>query len=207
MAVSSVLAKENNIIVLDAGHGGEDGGAIGYNGIIEKNLNLDITLKTAVFVEFFGYDSKLTRTTDTMTCDKGLGSLREKKVSDIKNRLKAIDDSGALCSVSIHQNIFGGSAIGAQVFYGKNNSESKVLAEAIQNGIVSMIQPENYRQIKQATDDIYILYHAKSPVVLVECGFISNKSEAEMLSDNDYQNKMAFAIAISTVKHLTEKEV
>ena len=205
--VSSGKVKENNVILLDAGHGGEDGGAIGVGGIIEKDLNLSITLKTASFFEFLGYDVEFTRETDRMTCDDGLKTQRERKVSDIKNRLEQIEKSPCICAISIHQNIFGGEARGAQVFYGGNNAGSKALAESLQSGISGMLQPENKRVIKQATKDIYILYHANKPAVLVECGFISNSNEAALLNDNTYQNKMAFAIAISTVKHLTEGEV
>ena len=195
------------MILLDAGHGGEDGGAIGVGGIIEKDLNLSITLKTAAFLEFLGYDVELTRETDKMTCDEDLKNQRERKVSDIKNRFEQIEKSPCLCAVSIHQNIFGGEARGAQIFYSGNNPESKAIAESLQSGISKMLQPENNRVTKQATKDIYILYYTKKPAVLVECGFISNSSEAALLTDNNYQNKMAFAIAISTVKHLTEREV
>ncbi len=206
-AVSSSKITENNTIILDAGHGGEDGGAVGVGGIIEKDINLSITLKSAAFFEFLGYNVEFTRENDKMTCDEGLKTQREKKVSDIKNRLEQIEKSSCLCSVSIHQNIFGGEAKGAQIFYGGNNPESKLIAESVQNGISSLLQPENNRVIKQATKDIYILYHTKKPVILVECGFISNAKEVALLSDNEYQNKMAFAISISTVKHLTEREV
>lgn len=206
-AVFSSGISDNNVILLDAGHGGEDGGAIGVGGVIEKDINLAITLKTAELFEFLGYKVEFTRETDKMTCDEGLKTQRERKVSDIKNRLAQIEKSPCLCSVSIHQNIFGGEALGAQVFYSKNNPESKFLAESIQNGISSLLQPENKRVIKEATKDIYILYHTEKPAVLVECGFISNKNEAVLLNDDAYQNKIAFAIAISTVKHLTEREV
>lgn len=208
IAASSVnFFDENNIILLDAGHGGEDGGAIGVGGIIEKDINLDITLKTALFLEFFGYDVEFTRKTDIMTCDEGLSTQREKKVSDIKNRLSMMENSACVCSISIHQNIFGGEARGAQVFYGGNNPKSKELAEDIQKGISSLLQPENNRVIKEATNDIYILYHTTKPAILVECGFISNGGEAALLSDDIYQNKIAFAISISSIKHLTEREV
>ncbi len=207
VSVSSGNIAQKNIILLDAGHGGEDGGAIGVGGIIEKDLNLAITLKTAVFFEFLGYDVEFTRENDKMTCDEGLKTQREKKVSDIKNRLEQIEKSPCICSISIHQNIFGGEARGAQIFYSGNNPESKLIAESLQSGISALLQPENDRVIKQATKDIYILYHTAKPAVLVECGFISNGNEAALLSDNDYQNKMAYVIAISTVKHLTEREV
>lgn len=206
-AVSSpFFIEENNFIVLDAGHGGEDGGAIGHAGIIEKNLNLSITLKAKSFFNFFGYDIVLTREDDRMTCDDGLKNQRERKVSDIKNRLKLMEKTPCLCFISIHQNIFGGDAHGAQVFYSKNTDESKKLANSLQSGISSLLQPENRRLTKEAGKNIYILYHAQKPAVLVECGFISNSKEAAMLSDNEYQNKMAFAISVSAIKHLTEKE-
>lgn len=203
-AASSFNAKNSNIILLDAGHGGQDGGAIGVNGVIEKDINLSITLKTAAFLEFFGYKIEFTRKTDTMTCDEALSGQRERKVSDIKNRLKQIDNSQCLFSISIHQNIFGGEAKGAQVFYSGNVPESELIAESLQAGITSLLQPENRRVIKQATKDIYILYHTVKPAVLIECGFISNSAEAALLSDETYQNKMAFAISVSSIKYLTD---
>ena len=200
-------SEEKNVIILDAGHGGEDGGAVGVGGIIEKDINLSVTLKTGRFLRLLGYDTVFTRTDDVMTCDEGLGSLRARKVSDIKNRLALLDGTDCLCFISIHQNFFGGDARGAQMFYSGNNPDSKALAEALQSGIAGMLQPENKRVIKQATDDIYILYHTKKVAVLAECGFISNSGEAALLSDESYQNKMAFAISFSAGKHLTEKEV
>lgn len=204
---SSFSVGENSTIILDAGHGGEDGGAIGAGGIIEKDLNLSITLKTEKLFSLFGYDTVLTRKTDTMTCDEGLFSQREKKVSDIKNRLSLLEKTPCLCFVSIHQNIFGGDAHGAQVFYGGKNPGSKALATALQSGISDLLQPENHRSVKESSKDIYILYNAQKPAVLVECGFISNSAEAAMLTDENYQSEMAFAIALSSIKHLTEREV
>ena len=199
--------KKARIIILDAGHGGEDGGAVGVGGIVEKDINLAITLKTGSFLRLFGYDTLFTRTADTMTCDEGLSSQRAKKVSDIKNRLLLLENTDCLCFISIHQNFFGGDAKGAQIFYSGNNPESKALAEVLQSGVAGMLQPENKRVIKQATDDIYILYHTKKVAVLAECGFISNSGEAALLSDKTYQNKMAFTIASSAIKYLTKKEV
>lgn len=207
VSASGYGITDGNIILLDAGHGGEDGGAVGFGGIVEKDINLSITHKTAAFLEFFGYDIEFTRTDDRMTCDEGLHSQRERKISDLKNRLEQINESACLCSISIHQNIFGGNALGAQVFFGQKNPESKELAYSIQSGIKSLLQPENNRMPKQVSKDIFLLYHAKKTAVLVECGFISNSSEAALLADETYQNKMAFAISVSAIKHLTEREV
>lgn len=207
VSASSFSVNENNTVILDAGHGGEDGGAIGVGGIVEKDINLSVTLKTEKFFSFFGYDTVLTRRDDRMTCDEGLFTQREKKISDIKNRFSLLEKTSCLCFISIHQNIFGGDAHGAQVFYGGKNPESKALASALQCGISSLLQPENKRVIKESTKDIYILFNAQKPTVLVECGFISSQSEAAMLSDENYRKKMAFAIALSSIKHLTEREV
>ncbi len=203
---ASVYFPKEAPVILDAGHGGEDGGAIGVGGILEKDINLSVALKTNAVLRFFGYQTLLTRSEDKMTCDEGLSSQRAKKVSDIKNRFKMLEDTDCLCFISIHQNFFGGNAHGAQIFYSGGNSESKLLAQALQDNIRAALQTENNRVIKQATDDIYILYHTKKPAVLAECGFISNSSDAAMLTDEDYQNKLAFVIAESTAKYLAERE-
>lgn len=205
LAASAYSAQEAPII-LDAGHGGEDGGAIGVGGILEKDINLSVTLKTNAVLRFLGYQTLLTRSADEMTCDEGLSSQRAKKVSDIKNRFSLLEDTNCLCFISVHQNFFGGSAHGAQIFYSGGNEQSKQLAQALQDGIRTALQPENSRVIKQATDDIYILYHTKKPAVLAECGFISNSGDAAMLTDEDYQNKLAFVIAESTAKYLAERK-
>lgn len=205
LAVSAYAAHESPII-LDAGHGGEDGGAIGVGGILEKDINLSVTLKTNAMLRFLGYRTLLTRSEDEMTCDDGLASQRAKKVSDIKNRFSLLENTDCLCFISIHQNFFGGNAHGAQMFYGVGNGESILLAQTLQDNIRGELQPENSRVIKPATDDIYILYHTKKPAVLAECGFISNSGDAAMLTDENYQNKLAFVIAESTAKYLSERE-
>ena len=203
---SSANISNEAPIILDAGHGGEDGGAIGVGGILEKDIKLSVTVKTNSVLRFFGYQTLLTRNGDNMTCDEGLSSQRARKVSDIKNRFALLENTDCLCFISIHQNFFGGNAHGAQIFYSGGNEESKILAQTLQDNIRTALQPENSRVIKQATDDIYILYHTKKPAVLAECGFISNSSDAAMLTDEEYQNKLAFVIAESTLKYLAERE-
>ena len=135
-------------------------------------------------------------------------SIASKKVSDMKNRLKIFNESDNNVVISIHQNKFPQEQYyGAQVFYSCNDESSSLLAESIRYSICNFIQPENNRQCKETTKDIYLLYNSKVPSVIVECGFISNSGEAALLSDENYQNKMAFAISFSAAKHLTEKEV
>mgnify|MGYP003767051253 CR=1 FL=1 len=183
------------VIILDAGHGGEDGGAVGIGGVQEKDINLLIALKTADQLRFFGYDVVTTRTEDVMTCDEGLPTLRQRKRSDIKNRLALLEGTENAFLVSIHQNFFGGYAKGAQIFYSGNNPESKAIAQNMQNAFASMLQPGNERLPKKATTDIYLLCKATRPAVMTECGFISNAADIANLTDSGYQGKIAFVIA------------
>lgn len=190
-------------VIIDAGHGGDDGGAIGIDGTVEKDINLDIALKLEKLLKFYGFDVIMTRTEDIMTCDDGLDSLRKRKVSDIHNRFDVLEKNPDAVFISIHQNKFeDNSQHGTQVFYSGNNDESKLLAESIQNSIVSVLQPDNSRVVKKSGSGIYLLYHAKLPAVLVECGFISNPAEVKRLNDEKYRMKIAFLIADGLIKYL-----
>lgn len=190
-------------VIIDAGHGGDDGGAIGIDGTVEKDINLDIALKLEKLLKFYGFDVIMTRTEDIMTCDDGLDSLRKRKVSDIHNRFDVLEKNPDAVFISIHQNKFeDNSQHGTQVFYSGNNDESKLLAESIQNSIVSVLQPDNSRVVKKSGSGIYLLYHAKLPAVLVECGFISNPTEVKKLNDENYRMKIAILIADGLIKYL-----
>lgn len=206
MAVSASLSDFSECILLDPGHGGEDSGAIGVGGLLEKDINLPVTLKTGAFLRFFGYHTDFTRETDQMTCDAGLRSQRDKKRSDIKNRFSQLEHSNCACFISIHQNFFGGDAHGAQIFYGPKQKESATLAEYLQNSLISLLQPDNKRVIKSVTDDVYLIYHTNKVAVLAECGFISSNHDAELLANDAYQNKLSFALAAGTIQYLTERE-
>lgn len=190
-------------VIIDAGHGGDDGGAIGIDGTVEKDINLDIALKLEKLLKFYGFDVIMTRTEDIMTCDDGLDSLRKRKVSDIHNRFDVLEKNPDAVFISIHQNKFeDNSQHGTQVFYSGNNDESKLLAESIQNSIVSVLQPDNSRVVKKSGSGIYLLYHAKLPAVLVECGFISNPTEVKRLNDEKYRMKIAILSADGLIKYL-----
>jgi len=194
------------VILLDAGHGGEDGGAVGIDGLVEKNLNLAITLQLDFFLRAMGYETVLTRCEDCDLHAPEASNLRERKTTDIRNRfemMEALRDNDLF--VSIHMNKFGqASAWGTQVFYSKNNPQSLVAAESIQRSAVRLLQPNNSRQVKPSTDDIYLLYHANRPAVLVECGFISNAAEAQKLQQEDYQKQLAFTIAAGIAEYYSE---
>lgn len=191
-------------IIVDAGHGGDDGGAIGIDGTVEKDINLDVALKLEKILRFYGFNVIMTRTEDVMTCDDGLDSLRKRKISDIHNRFDILEKNPDAVFISVHQNKFEDSSQhGTQVFYSGNNDNSKRLAEAIQSSIVSELQPDNSRVVKKSGSGIYLLYHAKLPAVLVECGFISNPAEVKKLNDENYRMKLAILIADGLLKYLT----
>jgi len=192
--VNSVSQYQKPTIVLDAGHGGFDGGAV-KGEILEKDINLQFALSLECFLKAFGFSVIMTRTSDNGTQDDGLNTIREKKVSDIKNRLNLIENTEIECFISLHQNIFGVEKYsGTQVFYGQTNNTSKIYAQNIQNFVKQKLQSENTRSVKGCERNIYLMYHTSKPAVLVECGFMSNYNELKQLLDENYQNKLNFCI-------------
>lgn len=182
-------------VIIDAGHGGFDGGASAADGTVEKDINLQISQKVCAMLRFNGYDVIMTRTDDTGTEDDESEAIAKRKKSDLSNRLQVMKDNPDAIFVSIHLNKFTTSAAnGAQVFYTKNYTEARDLALAVQSSITTLLQPENTRAVKQGTDSTYLLKNAEVPAVIVECGFLSNKAELEKLKNDDYQSQMAFAI-------------
>lgn len=191
----SATADDLPLIIIDPGHGGEDGGTQSSDGTLEKKINLEISVKIRELLNEYGYETLMTRDGDYMIYDESVSTQREKKVSDIHNRMKIVEESDDCILISVHQNYFTESKYdGTQVFYSKNNPDSKILADEIQKSVVSSLQPENTRQIKESGTDIYLLYHSQVPSVMVECGFMSNEAEANKLKDEEYQQKMAQAI-------------
>lgn len=190
-------------IVLDAGHGGEDGGAVANN-ITEKDINLQITeILSDMFISN-GYEVILTRNGDNSIETSG-DTLRDRKVSDMKNRLKIYNSSSDNIVISIHQNKFTESKYyGTQVFYSPNNQKSSLLAESVRKSVTGLLQPENERQCKSAGNEIYLLYNATVPAVIVECGFISNAEEAQKLSDEAYQKQIAWTVFLGTVNYIND---
>ena len=177
------------------GHGGEDGGAVSRNGISEANINLSIALKLQYLLEQSGATVILTRSTDEAIYDADDDdNIREKKVSDLKNRVKIGNESSADAFVSIHLNkIPQEQYYGWQTFYKKNNEQSKKLAESIQNNLNEAIQKENKRLAK-TIENIYIVDHIEIPITIVECGFLSNTEELKNLQDEEYQERLACGI-------------
>lgn len=203
---STFLVNNNSIaeihkVVIDPGHGGVDPGAIGLNKTQEKDINLAISLCLKDILISNGYEVIMTRESDIAIHDEHYKSISKIKTSDLKNRLKIIEDNPDAITISIHQNKFQSeSSHGAQMFYGRKNIQSKMLAQSIQDAFVEKLQPDNQRKIKQSTSSVYIIHNATTPITLVECGFLSNRQEEELLIQEEYQQKVAFTIFCGIVK-------
>ena len=193
---ASMNASELPTIIVDAGHGGIDGGAVGADGTIEKGINLSIAKHLEQTLRALGFEVVMTRTEDTLIGNNNAKTVREQKSSDIKRRLQMTEQYDNALLISIHQNKYSVEKYyGAQVFYSPNGEQSKQLAELIQQSVVTRLQPENERVIKPSGKEIYLLYHAGIPSVMVECGFLSNRAELQKLKTEEYQHQMSFSIA------------
>ncbi|MBQ7545665.1 MAG: N-acetylmuramoyl-L-alanine amidase [Clostridia bacterium] len=182
-------------VVIDAGHGGFDGGTVAEDGTLEKEINLSIAKRLQALLQCAGIQTVMTRETDDSIHDPGCTTVRKQKISDIHHRLQIMEETPDSVFVSIHQNHFTQSVYhGTQVFYSGNDARSRSLAEAIQLAVVTATQPDNKRQVKQSGTEIYLLYHAMRPAVMVECGFLSNPQEASLLKTPQYQTKIALSI-------------
>lgn len=200
----AALEHKGITIVIDPGHGGIDGGAESKGGVCEKDINLAISLALRDIAEEFGWKVIMTRDEDEGLYEEGKGSIRSKKVEDIKKRQQIINESDADAAISIHLNSYPSQSVkGAQTFYSKSSEEGKVIAEIIQDRIRTEIDPSNERQ-SLTKDDIAIMKHNTFPLVLVECGFLSNNQEVDLLQDEEYQNKLANCIFSSLKEYFID---
>ncbi len=193
------VEKQKDCIVVDAGHGGFDSGKIGVNGELEKDINLQVALKLKKTLEDMGMSVIMTREDDQGLYDENASN---KKAQDLQRRCDLINQEKPLMTISIHQNSYTSPEIkGAQVFYYTTSTESQKLAEILQKTLIEQVDPQNHREAK-ANDSYYLLKKTDSVIVIVECGFLSNPQEAEKLSDEEYQQKMADAICTGINKYL-----
>ncbi len=191
LAVASFSASPS-ILIIDAGHGGVDGGAISVSGKRESELNLEIARRTADLAALLGIRTKMIRTSDVSIHDDTCNTIAEKKRSDLRNRVKIVNETPNAILLSIHQNHFAEEKyFGTQVFYAAN-TESKSLAEKMQED-VRLLNSKNHRMSKPA-QNVYLLGHISCISVLVECGFISNYKEEQLLGETDYQKKLAMTM-------------
>lgn len=194
-AASPVMVEEDHVLILDAGHGGMDGGTSSADGVLESDLNLQITRKCYELCLFLGQSVVLTRTGEEALCDADATTIHEKKVSDTQNRVKLINSYPHATLLSIHQNALPGhpGVHGAQVFY-NTSKRADILAQYIQSALNEAINPGNEKKIKQIPASVYLMKHAGCPAALVECGFLSNREETARLQEATYQMKLAATI-------------
>lgn len=193
--------EREHCIIIDAGHGGVDGGAISCTDLPESTYNLNIARMLNDLFRFLGYDTRMIRTTDISVYTKG-ETIAQKKISDLKERVRITNETENALLISIHQNTFSDSRYsGAQVFYADTEG-SKALAQCIQSGFTDILNPGSRRACKKSSG-IYLMEHIRSTGVLIECGFLSNPQEEANLRDKMYQQKLCCVIVSATDSFLS----
>ncbi len=193
------VKAQQDCIIIDVGHGGFDSGKVGVNGELEKDINLQVALKLKDLLKADGISVIMTRENDEGLYDENANN---KKVQDLQKRCDLINKEKPLLTISIHQNSYTSPEIkGAQVFYYANSTESQKLAQIIQETLIRQVDPENHREAK-ANDSYYLLKKTESPIVIVECGFLSNPQEAQKLTDETYQQQLVTAIRNGVFQYL-----
>lgn len=183
-------------VVIDPGHGGEDGGAVSPSGVAESQINLAVSRRVSDLLRFAGQRTLLTRSEDVTISDEGLDTVRQRKTSDLKNRVRMVEETENAILLSIHQNSLPSSPVthGAQVFWNRQEG-AEALAGQIQAVLNAAVNAGNEKNPRQIPDSIYLMKNITAPGVLVECGFLSNAMETEWLQDPAYQLRLAAAIA------------
>ena len=198
---NSPLERERCMII-DPGHGGEDGGAISCTGIVESAYNLDISLRLRDLFRLLGYDTQMTRSRDVSIYTKG-ETLAQKKMSDLKERVRIVSETENALLLSIHQNTFSDSRYsGAQVFYADTDG-SEALAKQLQSALTETLSQSGNRTCKKSSG-VYLMEHISCPGVLIECGFLSNPQEEAKLRDPDYQKLLCCAITAAVNQYLSD---
>lgn len=197
--------KKGVTVVLDAGHGGVDGGAVGRDGSVEKEINLAITLEIGRLLEGAGVAVVYTRTDDREVCTDEERDSGHRKMYDLKNRLSIAEAREDAVLVSIHMNTYPSpNCQGLQVYYAPASPEGRTLAEKVQARVRADLQPDNRRAVKAAGENIYLLHHATLPAVLIECGFLSSPEECKKLSSSDYQRELSFSIFCAIIEYIEQ---
>lgn len=204
---NSSITNENFSVIIDAGHGGYDPGAVGIDNITEKNINLDIAKRLQALFKVSGVKVIMTRDCDQGLEDSSAKSAREMKVSDMENRLAILKNNPDAIFISIHQNKFPMAQIkGAQVFYNKKSPDSEVLAGKIQQKLIEYVDNNNTRKHKSSGDEYYLLEYSQNRGVIVECGFISNEAEMKNLCSDKYREELALAIFSGVCEYASENK-
>ena len=207
----AVMQKGSRIVVIDAGHGGEDGGAVAASGAVESGINLAIAQRLNALLQLLGEETVMIRTEDVSIYSEDAQTLRQKKASDLKNRVALVNGTPGAVLISIHQNSLPSSprVHGAQVFFA-TTEQSDTLAASVQQALNAGVNVSNEKHEKQIDATIYLMKHVNCPAILVECGFLSNAQEAERLQEAEYQQQLAVSIAagfLSADRYGQEREV
>ena len=208
MQAFSAVEKPPVTVVIDPGHGGEDGGAVSPDGVQESHINLAVSQQLRDLLCFAGVQTVMTREEDVTICDEGLGTIRARKASDIRNRVAIVNGTENAVLLSIHQNSLPSSTVthGAQVFWNQQEG-AKELAEAIQTSLNDTINVGNEKHTKQIPPTVYLMKHVTAPAMLVECGFLTNQEETGRLQDETYQRTLAISIAAGYLRGTSEGEI
>lgn len=195
-------ATQPPVLILDPGHGGEDGGAVAADGTLESGVNLDIALRLEALSRFWGIDTRMTRRTEDIEYPASARTLADKKKADQNARLRQINDTPGAILISIHQNNYPAAAPnGIQVFYGEI-SPGDELAKCMQENLTQSLCPDNRRVAEPIDDGIYLMRNAQCPAVLVECGFLSNPAELELLKTETYRTELAAVMLASLMEYI-----
>ena len=196
LSVFSVQEGVPVTVIVDPGHGGEDGGAVSNDGVQESHLNLEVSLRLNELLRFAGQRTIMTRSEDISTCDEGLDTIKARKASDLRNRVSLVNGTENAVLLSIHQNSLPSSTVthGAQVFW-NTQPGAQELAICIQDVLNTTVNPGNKKEPKAIPQTIYLTKHAQAPSVVVECGFLSNPAETILLQQPAYQTKLALSVA------------
>lgn len=198
-------AEPSPTVVIDAGHGGEDCGAVGVSGVFEKELNYKIATYLSAELRSAGCEVIETRTKDALLYDPATVEKGHKKLTDLSSRLAIASATPGAIAVSIHMNSFPSpSSHGLQVWYSPGQAGAKDLAEKIQRNVTEQLQPDNHRKVKASTGSIYLLDRAENPTVLIECGFLTNPEECARLESTAYQKELSFVIFGAIMEYIQE---
>lgn len=198
---ANTKSKSQKTVIIDAGHGGFDGGAV-VGDVLEKDINLKIANSLSNMLRASGFKVICTRTDDSSTESDPTATIAARKRSDLNNRLEILKQNPDAIFVSIHLNKFQSSSVkGAQMFYSPKIDDAKRLAESLKGSVKSLLQPDNHRTVKAGTKSTFLLYYSPIPAVIAECGFMSNPEEFSKLQADDYQSKMAFALFNGILKY------
>ncbi len=204
VSITEPEKKSPITVIIDAGHGGEDGGTSSASGLCEKDINLDLSVTLCEMLTLGGVNVVMTRTDDRLLYDRNIDFRGRKKILDLAARHSIEQETENAIFISIHMNAFTDPRYsGLQVWYSPNHPDSSEIAGRIQENTQKHLQPENHRKIKKAGSDIYLLDRATSPAVLVECGFLSNVEEAKKLGSSEYRQKLAFIMFSSIMQYIS----